>query len=112
METNQITYDDFKKVEIKVGEIKEVEIIEGSDKLLKLKVDFNGEERQILSGIKKYFEDPQSLVGRKVPFVTNLAPRMMMGLESQGMILAVHDDDDNFSLLEIDSKIKSGSNIS
>jgi methionyl-tRNA synthetase len=112
METNQITYDDFKKVEIKVGEIKEIEIIEGSDKLLKLKVDFNNEERQILSGIKKYFEDPQSLVGKKVPFVTNLAPRMMMGLESQGMILAVHDDEDNFSLLEVDSKIKSGSTIS
>jgi len=121
METNQITYDDFKKVEIRVGEITEVEIIEGSDKLLKLKVLFGPvksedhgvqEERQILSGIKKYFEDPQSLVGKKVPFVTNLASRMMMRLESQGMILAVHDDEDNFSLLEVDPKIKSGSHIS
>lgn len=107
-----ITYDDFKKVEIKVGEILSVEIIEGSDKLLKLKVVFGEEERQILSGIKNYYEDPQVLVGKKVPFVTNLAPRMMMGLESQGMILAVHDDENNFSLLEVNSKIKSGSNVS
>jgi methionyl-tRNA synthetase len=109
---DNITYDDFKKVEIKVGEILSVEIIEGSDKLLKLKVVFGEEERQILSGIKNYYEDPQVLVGKKVPFVTNLAPRMMMGLESQGMILAVHDDENNFSLLEVNSKIKSGSNVS
>ena len=95
-----------------MGEILSVEIIEGSDKLLKLKVVFGEEERQILSGIKNYYEDPQVLVGKKVPFVTNLAPRMMMGLESQGMILAVHDDENNFSLLEVNSKIKSGSNVS
>ncbi len=107
-----ISYEDFKKVEMRVGEIKEVELIDGSDKLLKLKVVFGEEERQILSGIKNFFEDPQTLVGRKVPFVTNLEPRKMMGLESQGMILAVHDEDNNFSLLEVDSKIKSGSSIS
>jgi methionyl-tRNA synthetase len=107
-----INYEDFKKVEMKVGEIKEVELIEGSDKLLKLKVLFGDEERQILSGIRKFFEDPNALVGKKVPFVINLEPRKMMGLESQGMILAVNDDEGNFSLLEIDSKIKSGSSVS
>jgi tRNA-binding EMAP/Myf-like protein len=131
-----INYEDFKKVEMKVGEIKEVELIEGSDKLLKLKVDFGlkqsstedcspeqilstesvlGEERdvrQILSGIRKFFEDPNALVGKKVPFVINLEPRKMMGLESQGMILAVNDDEGNFSLLEVDNKIKSGSSVS
>lgn len=107
-----INYEDFKKVEMKVGEIVEVELVEGSDKLLKLKVLFGEEERQILSGIRKYFEDYNVLVGKKVPFVINLEPRKMMGLESQGMILAVNDDEGNFSLLEVDSKIKSGSDIS
>lgn len=84
-----ISIDDFKKVEITVGEILSVERIEGSDKLLKLKVNFGEENpRQVLSGIGPYFDDVSVLVGRRYPFVTNLAPRMMMGLESQAMILA------------------------
>lgn len=87
-----ISIDDFKKVEIRIGEILSAEKIEGSDKLLKLKVDFGTEERQVLSGISAYFPDPQELVGKKCPFVTNLAPRMMMGLESQAMILATGGD--------------------
>ena len=88
-----ITIDDFKKVEIKIGEIMSAEKIEGSDKLLKLRVNFGGPptgtERQVLSGIAAYFPDPGTLVGKKCPFVTNLPPRTMMGLESQAMILAV-----------------------
>ena len=95
-----ITIDDFKKVEIKIGEILSVENIEGSDKLLKLKVNFGTEERQVLSAIKAYFPDPQALVGKRCPFVTNLAPRMMMGLESQAMILAVGGTDTPFALFE------------
>ncbi len=95
-----ITIDDFKKVEIKIGEIVSVENIEGSDKLLKLKVNFGSEERQVLSGIKAYFPDPQVLVGKRCPFVTNLAPRMMMGLESQAMILAAGGTDTPFALFE------------
>ncbi|MFA5932565.1 MAG: methionine--tRNA ligase subunit beta [Microgenomates group bacterium] len=87
-----ITFDDFSKVELKVGTILEAEEIEGSDKLLKLQVDFGEEQpRQILSGIKKWYT-PKSLIGKQVTFVTNLEPRMMMGLESNGMILAVGDD--------------------
>src|SRR4051812_35698986 len=99
-----ITIDDFKKVEIRVGEIMSVEPIEGSEKLLKLKVNF-GEvgERQVLSGIAPYFTDIQVLVGKKVPFVTNLAPRMMMGLESQGMILACGGGEVPLSLFETDA---------
>lgn len=107
----KINYEDFKKVEIKIGEIISVEEIPASEKLLKLEVGFGEEKRQILSGIKKYYEDPQVLVGKKVPFVTNLETRMMMGFESQGMILAVNDDE-NFSLLEVDKKIKSGTSVS
>ncbi len=84
-----ITYDDFVKLEIKIGEIKTVDIVEDADKLLRLTVDF-GEEtpRQIISGIRTYFEDPQWLVGKKCPFLTNLEPRTIRGFESQGMILA------------------------
>lgn len=96
-----ISIDDFKKVEIRIGEIKSAEKIEGSEKLLKLLVNFGSEERQVLSGIAAYFPDPQTLVGKKCPFVTNLAPRMMMGLESQAMILATGGDGEtSFALFE------------
>jgi len=85
----KISYDDFKRVEMTVGKILSAEPIEGSDKLLKLSVDFaEGTPRQIVSGISKYFSDPKTLIGKHVAFVTNLAPRPLMGLESNGMILA------------------------
>lgn len=82
-----INIDDFVKVELKVGEVLEAEEIEGSDKLLKLKVDLGeGSSRQILSGIKQYYK-PTHLIGKQFVFVANLEPRMMMGFESNGMIL-------------------------
>ena len=90
--TPYITIDDFKKVEIRVGEILSVEPIEGSEKLLKLKVNFGSEERQVVSGIAKHFPDISVLVGKRCAFATNLAPRSMMGLESQAMILATGGD--------------------
>jgi methionyl-tRNA synthetase len=90
-----IQYDDFAKVEIRIGQVLSVEIVEGADKLLRCMVDFgevdelgNKKPRQILSGIREYLDDPQSLVGRKFPYVTNLEPRIIRGFESQGMILA------------------------
>jgi methionine--tRNA ligase beta chain len=88
-----ISIDDFKKVEIRVGEIVSAEPIEGSDKLLKLKVNFGSEERQVLSGIKQHVDEPSSIVGKHCLFVTNLAPRQMMGLESQAMIMAAGGDE-------------------
>ena len=95
-----ISIDDFKKVEMRVGEILSAEPIEGSDKLLKLRVNFGNEERQVLSGIRKHV-DPAAIVGKKFAFATNLAPRMMMGLESQAMILAVGGDGESpFAILE------------
>lgn len=101
-----INIDDFKKVEIKAGKILSVEPVEGSEKLLKLSVDFGEENpRQVLSGIRKYFEDPQALVGVTCAFVTNLEPRPMMDLESHGMILASSGESGNgnfFSLLRMD----------
>ncbi len=96
----QISIDDFKKVEIRIGEIKSAEKIEGSDKLLKLQVNFGNEDRQVLSGIAAYFPDPTVLVGKRCPFVTNLAPRMMMGMESQAMILATGGGEEPLSLFE------------
>lgn len=111
--TNKINYDQFKSVEIKVGEILSAEKVENADKLLKLKVGFGEEERQIISGISEFYPEPQELVGKKVPFVTNLEPRTIRGHESNGMIMAAIDrDNNNFSLLEIDSSIPSGTDIS
>ncbi len=106
-----IEYDDFKKVQIQVGEIMHAEPVEGSEKLLKLNVKFGTEERQILSGIAKFLS-PEDLIGKKVPFVTNLKPRMMMGLESNGMILAASDSDGHFSLLNVNPDIASGTHVS
>ena len=83
-----ITFEDFKKVEIRIGKIIAAEKISEGDKLLKLSVDFGTETRQIMSGIAEFFPDPSVLVGRQAPFVTNLAPRTLRGYESHGMILA------------------------
>jgi len=96
-----ITYDDFKKVEISVGKILSIEEVPETDKLLKLMVDFSEESpRQIISGIKEFFPDIQTLVGRKCLFVTNLEPRTIKGLESNGMLFALSTDEGAFSLLE------------
>jgi methionyl-tRNA synthetase len=84
-----ITIDDFKKVVAKIGTVVAAEAVEGSEKLIKLSLDF-GEEtpRQILSGIRQWYT-PESLIGKQLLFITNLAPRSMMGLESNGMLMAV-----------------------
>jgi len=109
----KITYDDFKKVQIKVGEIMAAEKVENADKLLRLQVSFGDEQRQIVSGISEYYPDPTNLIGKKVPFVTNLESRTIRGVESDGMIMAAIDRDNNkFSLLDIDLEIPSGTNIS
>lgn len=89
-----ITYEDFKKVEIRAGKILSAEKIEGSEKLLKLSVDFNEESpRQIVSGIRKYFPDESVLVGKTTLFVSNLESRSLMGLESNGMLFAMGNGD-------------------
>jgi methionyl-tRNA synthetase len=83
----QITIDDFAKIELRVAEIKVAERIPKSDKLLRLEVDLGTETRQILAGIAEHYA-PETLIGRRVIIVANLAPRKMRGLESQGMLLA------------------------
>jgi tRNA-binding EMAP/Myf-like protein len=119
-----ITYDDFKKVEIRAGKILSAEKIPNTDKLLKLSVDF-GEmaetaddagnksvlkpaPRQIVSGISAYFPDPATLIGKTCMFVTNLEPRTIKGFESNGMLFAVSDGNGNFSLLEPNQSIAPG----
>jgi len=93
MEDN-ISIDDFAKVDVKVGTVLSAEPVPETDKLLRLMVDL-GEDapRQIVSGIRKYVENPETLVGRQLCFVTNLAPRMLKGLESNGMLFAVGEND-------------------
>ena len=86
---NEITIDDFDKVKIQVGQILAVEPVKGSNKLLLFKLDFgDGQERQILSGIRKFYPDASELLDKKVLAVTNLKPRKILGLESQGMLLS------------------------
>lgn len=106
-----ITLEDFKKIEIKVGQILSVEKVPETDKLLKLSVDF-GEEvpRQIISGISTYFPEIDVIVGKKCAFVANLEPRTIKGLESNGMILAVSGED-FFSLLEVTESVSPGASI-
>ncbi|MCB9810429.1 methionine--tRNA ligase [Candidatus Nomurabacteria bacterium] len=105
-----ITYEDFAKLDIKIGTIKSVEVVDGADRLLKLEVDIGDETRQIVSGIREYFEDIQSLVGKQCPFLVNLEPRTIKGLESQGMILAVGGED-VFALLHPSGEVPAGSLI-
>ena len=85
--SDKIGIEDFAKVEMRVGQVKTAERITGADKLLKLTVDIGTEVRQICAGIAQYYE-PEALIGRKVVVVTNLAPRKLRGVESNGMIVA------------------------
>lgn len=84
-----LTIEEFSKLEARIGVVLSAEAVEGSEKLIRFMLDFGEDKpRQILSGIKKWYE-PETLVGKKMLFVVNLAPRQMMGLESQGMLMAV-----------------------
>lgn len=104
-----ISIEEFKKVDIVVGKILSAEKVPDTDKLLKLSVDLGEEKlRQIVSGISLYFPDCSVLVGKKCMFVANLEPRMIRGIESQGMILAVSTEDDKFSLLTPNDEIPVG----
>ena len=137
-----ISYEEFKKVEIKAGKILSAEKVPETDKLLKLIVDFGEFEemkvitdkvaepdqvagdvvavennkvpkpRQIVSGISLYFPDPSTLIGRTCMFVTNLEPRIIKGLESNGMLFAVSTGNGGFSLLEPNNTIPPGTSAS
>lgn len=82
-----ITFDDFRKLDIRIGKILSAEKVEGTDKLLKLEIDFGVEKRQLVAGIAETYQ-PDQLLGKEVPVLMNLEPRKIRGTESQGMILA------------------------
>ena len=106
-----ITIDEFKKVVAKIGKVLSAEVVEGSEKLIKLSLDFGeAEPRQILSGIKAWYT-PESLVGKQLLFVTNLAPRSMMGLESNGMLMAVDGPDGAPVFLVPETAVSPGSTV-
>lgn len=110
-EPQYVSYDDFAKLEITIGTITVVEAVEKADKLLRLTVDVGEESpRQIISGIREYFEDIEFLVGKQCPFITNLEPRVIRGLESQGMIMAA-DHEDIFSLLIPHNELPAGTKV-
>jgi methionyl-tRNA synthetase len=111
VKNEHITYEDFKKVELKSAKIIACERVENADKLFKITVDLGYEQRTIVSGLAKSYE-PESLLGKTVVVVTNLAPRKMKGIESNGMLLAAGTEDDNLALVTLDKDFKVGSEVS
>jgi methionine--tRNA ligase beta chain len=105
-----INFEEFEKVDLRAGKVIEAERVEGSDKLLKLQIDLGEEKRQILAGIGKAYT-PEELINKTLIVIINLEPRMLMGLESQGMVLAVKDVN-NLSILVPEKEIVPGSKIS
>ena len=106
-----IQYDDFAKMDIRIGTILEAEKLPKSDKLLKFLVDDGFEKRTILSGIAKHFT-PEEMIGKQVTFLANLAPRKMMGIESNGMILMAENRDGSLALLQPHKEVWNGGTVS
>lgn len=105
-----VNIDDLLKLDIRIVHVESAERMEGSDKLIRLKVNIGDETRQILAGVGKSYQ-PDDLVGRNLVAIVNLEPRKMMGEESQGMILATGDELDKISLLQPDKDVEAGSKI-
>lgn len=107
----EITIDDFGKLDIRVGKVLAAEKMEKSNKLLKLTVDTGVDQRTVLSGIAQHYS-PEEMVGKQVTLIANLAPRKMMGIESQGMILMAEDVDGKLRLLQPNEIVTPGSTVS
>lgn len=105
-----INIDDFKKLNIVVGTIESVEDIESSDKLYKFTINIGEEKRQILGGLKLSYQK-EELINKQVLILANLEPRIMMGLESQGMILAASDENGKPVLIQPIKEVSNGSKI-
>ena len=105
----EITFDEFSALDVRVGAVTSVEPVPETDKLLKLIVDFGFEKRQIVSGIADRIS-PEEVLDRQFPFVLNLAPRVIRGVESQGMILAASGND-SFGLLTPHQPVEDGATI-
>ena len=108
-----ISFEEFKKVELKVGEIKSVEDIATADKLYKIVVDLGSDAQVMVAGIKIHYPNKEELIGKKVAVVTNLEPRTLKGVDSNGMLLAASTPDKTqIVLLTLDKDIPNGSTIS
>jgi len=102
-----ITYDDFKKLDLRIAKILNASRIENSDKLIKLQISLGEEERQIVAGIGKHYS-PEDLIGKLIVVVSNLEPRKLLGEESNGMLLAASNEEE-LALLVPDKDIAAGS---
>lgn len=107
---NVITYEDFSKLDLRVGKITAAEKVEGSQKLIKISVN-TGEERQIVSDIADNYQ-PEDLIGRQIIVLTNLEPKVIFGIESQGMLLATEKENGEVILLTPDKEAPAGAKIS
>ncbi len=105
-----IEFDDFGKMDIRVGTVLEAERVPKTKKLLKLKVDTGIDKRTVVSGIAEYYE-PEELIGKQVSILVNLEPKKLKGIESQGMILCAENADGSLSIVSPDQKVKNGSEI-
>lgn len=105
-----IEYDDFSKMDIRVGTILEAEKVAKTKKLLKLLIDTGIDKRTVVSGIAEYYE-PESLIGKQVSILVNLAPKNLKGIESQGMILCAENADGSLSIVQPDVKVKNGAEV-
>jgi methionyl-tRNA synthetase len=108
---SEIVYDDFAKLDLRVGTVTTCEKVEKADKLLKLTIDLGTETRTIVSGIALHYT-AEEMVGKQVVVVVNLAPRKMKGIESQGMILTAEDKDGKLRLLKPEEVVSPGSSVS
>jgi len=106
----EITFDYFQKLDLRVGRIIEATAVPESKKLLKILVDFSTEKRQAVAGLLKYYK-PEELVGKKCVFLLNLQRRTIAGIESQCMVLAAEDSAGNVSVLQPEKSIAEGSKI-
>src|SRR5690606_33183216 len=106
----EITFDDFAKIDIRVGTILEAQKVPKADKLLQLTIDTGLDKRTILSGIAEQFR-PEEVVGKQVCVLVNLAPRKMRGIESQGMVLMAEDDKGNLHFVQPNNIINSGAEV-
>ena len=109
MKMENINFEEFQKIELKVAKVIQAERIEESEKLLKLQIDLGGEKRQIVAGVAKFYQ-PEDLEGKEIVVVANLEPRMIFGLESQGMLLAA-DVNGKPVLLKPDEEVPPGTKI-
>ena len=106
----EISFAEFQKLDLRIGKVIEATQIPNSKKLIKLTVDFGSEKRQAVAGLLKYYT-PEQLVGKKCVFLLNLQSRILAGIESQCMILAAEDSEDNVTVLMPEKDIAEGSKI-